>query len=150
MNQTEHDRWVGKLGDPAMNWKNWQNIELAEGVEINDYTLLHATGRSKITVGPETIIGPFVYMNAGDHRWGEAGRLIKHQGHECEDIEVGSDCWIGAGCIILRGAKIPDGCVLAAGSVVTRHDRLESFSAYAAAPQTAASVRLRKIGFRDG
>lgn len=35
-------------------------------------------------------------------------------------IEVGSDVWIGANCIILKGVHIGDGAVIAAGSVVTK------------------------------
>lgn len=33
-------------------------------------------------------------------------------------LEIGNNVWIGAGCIILRGAKIEDNCVIAAGTVV--------------------------------
>lgn len=35
-------------------------------------------------------------------------------------IEVGSDVWIGAGCIILSGAKIGHGAIVAANSVVNK------------------------------
>lgn len=35
------------------------------------------------------------------------------------DIIVGSDVWIGTHCVILSGAKIGDGAVIAANSVVT-------------------------------
>ena len=33
-------------------------------------------------------------------------------------LEIGNNVWIGAGSIILRGAKIEDNCVIAAGTVV--------------------------------
>jgi hypothetical protein len=35
-------------------------------------------------------------------------------------IRIGNNVWIGSGCTILRGARIPDGCVVAAGAVVGR------------------------------
>ncbi len=35
-------------------------------------------------------------------------------------IEIGSDCFIGAGSTIMPGVRIGDRCVVAAGSVVTR------------------------------
>lgn len=33
-------------------------------------------------------------------------------------IEIGDDCWIGAGCIILKNTKLGKNCVVAAGSVL--------------------------------
>lgn len=35
-------------------------------------------------------------------------------------VEIGSDVWIGYGAIILSGVRIADGCIIAAGSVVTK------------------------------
>lgn len=35
-------------------------------------------------------------------------------------IEIGHDCWIGFGSLILSGVTLGDGCVVAAGSVVTK------------------------------
>jgi acetyltransferase-like isoleucine patch superfamily enzyme len=39
-----------------------------------------------------------------------------------EEITIGNDVWIGRDAKILAGAHIPDGCVVAAGSVVTRKE----------------------------
>lgn len=36
------------------------------------------------------------------------------------DVEIGSDCWIGMGAMILSGVKIGHGAVVAAGAVVTK------------------------------
>lgn len=36
------------------------------------------------------------------------------------DIEIGDDCWLGAGVKVCSGVKIGPGCVIGAGSVVTR------------------------------
>jgi maltose O-acetyltransferase len=35
-------------------------------------------------------------------------------------IKVGNGCWIGARSMILPGVTIGDGCIIAAGSVVTK------------------------------
>ncbi len=37
------------------------------------------------------------------------------------DVKIGSNCWIGAGTIILKGTNIGNGCIVAAGSVVKGH-----------------------------
>ena len=39
----------------------------------------------------------------------------------CEQIVVGNNIWIGNGCNIYKGAVIPDGCVIAANSKITRN-----------------------------
>ncbi len=35
-------------------------------------------------------------------------------------VNIGKDCWIGGGAIILPGVTIGDRCVIGAGSVVTK------------------------------
>lgn len=54
-------------------------------------------------------------------------------------IEVGNDVWIGAQSIILSGASIGDGCVVAANSVVSKY--LPPYSIVAGSP--AKVVRYR-------
>ncbi|QWG03992.1 hypothetical protein KMW28_13775 [Flammeovirga yaeyamensis] len=36
-------------------------------------------------------------------------------------IEIGENCWIGRGCIILAGVTIGDGAIIAANSVVNKN-----------------------------
>lgn len=54
-------------------------------------------------------------------------------------IIVGNDVWIGANCVILDGADIGDGCVIAAASLV--RGALEPYGIYGGNP-------LRKLGER--
>jgi len=35
-------------------------------------------------------------------------------------VEIGERNWIGCDCLVLKGARITDGCVVAAGSIVSR------------------------------
>jgi acetyltransferase-like isoleucine patch superfamily enzyme len=39
-----------------------------------------------------------------------------------QDIVLGDDVWLGANSTILKGAKIGDGCIVAAGAVVSKGD----------------------------
>ncbi len=49
-------------------------------------------------------------------------------------IVIGRDVWIGAGCRILKGASIPDGCVIGANSVVLEKSVLEPNCIYGGTP----------------
>ena len=51
-----------------------------------------------------------------DHRFTAKG--IVHGEHKTGVVEIGNNCWIGAGVIILRNTKIGDNCVIGAGCVV--------------------------------
>ncbi|WP_396266548.1 acyltransferase [Gordonia sp. p3-SID1431] len=53
---------------------------------------------------------------------------------------MGRDCWIGAKATILDGVDMEDGCVVAAGAVLTR-GRYEAYGIYGGIP-------ARRIGTR--
>jgi len=56
-----------------------------------------------------------------DHNHGiQSGKLMKLQEETSSPIQVGTDVWIGANCIVLKGVSIGDGAIVAAGSVVTK------------------------------
>lgn len=51
-------------------------------------------------------------------------------------VEIGAYCFVGTGCIILAGAKLPDYCVLGAGAVLP-HPVAETHTLYAGVPAHA-------------
>jgi acetyltransferase-like isoleucine patch superfamily enzyme len=94
-----------------------QNISVGPNVFMNRGVFMAA--RALITIGEDTLIGPYTIVNSGDHRYRDAGQLIRRQGHEPQPIVIGDDVWIGAHCTILKGVVLGTGCVVAAGAVVT-------------------------------
>lgn len=60
---------------------------------------------------------------------------IYNSRQDARPINIGKYCFIGSGCIILPGAKLPDYCVLGAGSVLNK-ELTESWCVYAGAPAT--------------
>lgn len=56
-----------------------------------------------------------------------------------KEIQIGNDCFIGAGTMILKGVQIGDNVVVGANSVVT--GKLESNAIYAGNP----AKMIRKI-----
>lgn len=73
----------------------------------------------RISVGEGTEFGPNVLIYDHDHDFRVAGGL-KEKKFTYGEVIIGKNCWIGAGCIILRGVHIGDNAVVAAGSVVTK------------------------------
>jgi len=43
---------------------------------------------------------------------------VSKKSFKTESVEIGEDCWIGTGAIILKGTKIGKRCFIAAGTVV--------------------------------
>lgn len=71
--------------------------------------------RKRISIGDWTTIGPNVVIYDHDHDLKNKGHLV------CDDVEIGKNVWIGANVLILKGTKIGDNTVIAAGSVVTKN-----------------------------
>ena len=89
---------------------NGGNIKLGNNCFINRNVII--ASHKNITVGNKTTIGPNVCIYDHDHDMYNRGGFIS------DDVEIGEKVWIGAGAIILKGSKIKDGAVVAAGTVV--------------------------------
>lgn len=75
---------------------------------------LHLECRSLIKIGKNTAIGPYVFIQDCD------GHDVLDSGPSIAPVTIGENVWIGAGAKILKGVSIGDGCVVAAGAVVTK------------------------------
>lgn len=86
--------------------------------------------RGPIILGNRVYVGPGAIFASTDHELGgpnqRAGNIIQRP------IRIGDGTWIGARCVILGGVRIADGCVIAAGAVVTKDT--EPHGVYAGIP----------------
>jgi len=80
-------------------------------------TFIYAS--SKITIGKDCMIAPFVYIVDSDHGT-DKKIFMNKQSNVSNPIQIGSDVWIGVRSVILSGVSIGDGAVIAAGSVVSK------------------------------
>ncbi len=76
-----------------------------------------AVSRERISIGKNTSFGPNVMIYDHDHDI-HSGRSVHDSGFITSPIIIGSDVWIGANSVILRGSALGDGCVVGAGSVI--------------------------------
>lgn len=89
------------------------SITIGEQTSVQDCTVIHTDWEFPATVGKRVTIGHNSTL------------------HGCT---IGDDVIIGMGSIVLNGAHVPDKCIIAAGSLVGQHKKLESGWLYAGVP----------------
>ena len=95
-------------------------IEVGNDVILRQNVIINTVVPLKI--GNCVMIGPSVIIMGGDHNVTEVGipmRFVKSGGKNIP-ILIEDDVWIGSNAIILKGVKIGEGCVIGAGSVITK------------------------------
>jgi acetyltransferase-like isoleucine patch superfamily enzyme len=118
------------------------NISLGEDVFVGPRCFISAD-RVAVSIGDDTIIGPEFCAIAGDHEFESPGTLYRESSRgENAPIEIGANVWIGARVTVLKGVRVGDGAVIAAGSLVTND--VPSMTVAAGAP--AQVVRKRFTG----
>ncbi|PJJ84078.1 acyltransferase [Mucilaginibacter auburnensis] len=94
------------------------------GITIGNRTGIGARafigGQGGVIIGDDVITGPNIQIFSENHNFQDASISIKDQGVTREATVIGNNCWLGGGITILAGVNIGDGCVIAAGSVVTK------------------------------
>ncbi|WDP90548.1 MAG: acyltransferase [Desulfobacter sp.] len=93
-------------------------IYIGKKCSLNRHCYLLGSGG--ITIGNMVRIGPRVNLITNNHIFKERDRPIMEQGESHAPINIKDDVWIGANATILPGVAIPQGCIVAAGAVVTK------------------------------
>jgi len=97
---------------------NWggHNVHFGKGVYANfNLTLVDDT---HIYVGDHTMLGPNVTLATAGH---PIYPPLREKGYQYNvPVHIGSNCWLGAGVIVMPGVTIGDNTVIGAGSVVTK------------------------------
>lgn len=97
-----------------INIRKNAEISIGDDVFINSGCII--TAREKITIGNNVTFGPGVYIFDNDHEVSEKGASDNE--FTTAPIIIGNNVWIGAGCVVLKGSKIGDNTIIAAGSIV--------------------------------
>lgn len=73
-----------------------------------------------ISIGENVMMGPEVVIYTQNHKKDRTDIPMCEQGHEeSKQVVIGNDVWIGRRVMIMPGVHIGNGCVIAAGAVVT-------------------------------
>jgi maltose O-acetyltransferase len=98
-----------------VNIFNPQNMTVGDNVYIGPSCYF---GGGEIVLEDEVNIGPFVTVAAGKHTMRDGS--YRFGPYEYGRIHVGRGTWLCASTVITSGVTIGKGCLVAAGSVVTK------------------------------
>lgn len=74
-----------------------------------------------VTIGDNVMMGPEVVVYTTRHKHDRTDITMIQQGMDTPlPVSIGNDVWIGRRVMIMPGVNIGDGCVIAAGAVVTK------------------------------
>ncbi|GAA3975329.1 DapH/DapD/GlmU-related protein [Mucilaginibacter dorajii] len=94
------------------------NINIGKNVFLGEYVTIY--GHGGVEIGENTLIAMHTCIVSSNHTIPSQGTLIRSQPDILLPVKIGSDVWIGAGAKILGDVTIGNGCVIGAGSVVTK------------------------------
>lgn len=93
-------------------------IEIGDNVDIGNGTIIYASKKGGgVKIGSNSMIAAQCYIIDMDHGI-HGGELIRNQANTVSPVIIGEDCWIAAGCKILKGSIIHDGAIIGAASLV--------------------------------
>lgn len=107
--------WLWPTPDPEN--PDAPRIVIGDGNYFNRNVMIDACGQ--VTIGDENMFGPDVYIADSNHAFGPE-ISPKSAPMRIGKVTVGNRCWIGARAVLLSNVRLGDGCVVAAGAVVTR------------------------------
>ena len=94
------------------------SIVLGSQVYLGPYTVVY--GHGGVVIGDNALIAMHCCILSSNHTVAPLGTPIHSQPDVLLPTRIGHDVWLGARVTVLGGVTIGDGCVVGAGSVVTK------------------------------
>jgi maltose O-acetyltransferase len=129
----------GSLVYPVRHMVFGKNVFIGRNVTIST----SESGKSPVYIGRDVMIAQRCMIIGGNHEIERTDIPMNLQGEGKQGaIVVGDDVWIGAGTIVLGPVTIGRGCVIGAGSVVTKD--LPDYSVAVGNPARVIRNRLKR------
>lgn len=125
--------------EASANISNSYSLIFGDNVQINDKC--HIAAVKSVIISDNVLIGSNVFISDHDHgefsieslRLPPSSRILISS-----PIYIGRNVWIGENVVILKGVKIGESSIIAAGAVVTKD--MPSFSLIAGVPAKVIKV----------
>jgi acetyltransferase-like isoleucine patch superfamily enzyme len=126
--------WIEK---GAVLWAFNGSIRLGKNVFLGPYVTIY--GHGNVDIGDQTLVSMHATILSSNHTIPDKDKDIRSEPDILLPTKIGRDCWIGANAVVLGGVTVGDGCVVGAGSVVSKN--LPAYSVAVGVP--AKVVRMR-------
>lgn len=94
-------------------------IQLGRGSRIGAFAVISAIQR--IEIGADVLIADRVFIADHHHEFSDPHRpVIEQDSSPARPVSIGAGSWLGINVCIMPGVTLGSGCVVGAGSVVTR------------------------------
>ena len=107
--------------------KHPENLSIGNNVSIHEFSYIDSY--FPVSIGDNVAISHKVSIIPFDHDISCGSITMKDSGPIGSPINIYSDCWLGAGSILLRGAECSERTVLAAGSILREQTKPNSLYA---------------------
>lgn len=97
---------------------HYSNLIIGEGTWLGAGCHVIPTRDAVVTIGENCDIGPQVMFVTGSHEFGTSNRRAGNG--TSSPIYIGKGSWVGARATFIAGAEVGEGCMVAAGSLVTK------------------------------
>jgi acetyltransferase-like isoleucine patch superfamily enzyme len=116
------------------------DVIIGENTFINSGTVIY-TGNG-VRIGRDVLIAANCTIAPVNHGfWAKDRKIIEQRfGNNLSGIIIEDDVWIGANSVILDGAVVSKGCVVAAHSLV--RGRLKEYGVYSGSPAVKIGQRI--------
>jgi galactoside O-acetyltransferase len=115
-------------------------LSIGSRCSVNHNVMVDASC-GEIFIGNDVLIGPNTVLRAANHNFSDPFTPTRAQGHIFGRIIIGDNVWIGANTVVTANVKIGCGCIVGAGSIVTKD--LPDMTVCVGVP--AKPIRLRKF-----
>ncbi len=96
------------------------DIEIGENVSLSANCVVFSS--HKLVMKKNSVVAAFVYLlSGGEYDLDDPAPFALQKGTCTQGpLEIGEDCWLGAGVKVLDGASLGDHCAVGAGAVVNK------------------------------
>jgi acetyltransferase-like isoleucine patch superfamily enzyme len=103
---------------PGVHISGWRHLVVGSDLSLNHNCFISAEGG--LSIGDNVAIAHGASILTTEHGTAFGEGPMKFQYVKRLPVVIGDDVWIGAKATVLAGVNLSDGCVVAAGAVVTR------------------------------